>query len=479
MVLSLAPLEKIARRPATQYIILASISIFAVALRFYQLGRWGLWADELYTLVSAQAIFDNFSNDLATAVMSHPLTSILINWSITAYGVTPWSMRLAPAIIGAISVPILYFPVRKIYGVSVAMIFSILLAISPWHMFWSQNARFYPMLMLFSTLAVFSFYFGLEKDRVGYIFLFLVFFGLTASERLIGGFLVPIVLLYMILLFVFRYERPPGLNWRNLSILFVPGIIITLIVAWKFVQDPSLWINEFVGDIERGPLAIFRQFVTGIDYQIIIVGGIGSLILLFSKKDRASLLFMCGATVPLVGTMAASIVQFTQGRYTFMALPFWLLLASYTIMELWKHLEGQNARIIFSAVFFALFIMVPIDEISSFPENKGSRPSWQQAFDFIETYRQPGEQIIANNPDVVTQYFLGEDIPEMRTAEGVTSIEALSNSDERTWFAIWGSNRIDATLGTWVYENCHIVFSDGYQTRVLLCDPEHPTLYSN
>ena len=63
MLLSLAPVERIIRRPAFQYVILVTVTIFAIALRFYKLGQWSMWADELYTVQSAKNIYTLFLTD--------------------------------------------------------------------------------------------------------------------------------------------------------------------------------------------------------------------------------------------------------------------------------------------------------------------------------------------------------------------------------------------------------------------------------
>jgi hypothetical protein len=79
--------------------------------------------------------------------------------------VNEWSARLASALIGIISIPILYFSVHKLIGSGSALILSSPLAVSPWHLFWSQNARFYSSLMLMVLLNPIMF----TKDR--YVFM--------------------------------------------------------------------------------------------------------------------------------------------------------------------------------------------------------------------------------------------------------------------------------------------------------------------
>ena len=40
-------LEKIDTNPALQYILLIAIMLLAALLRFYKIGEWGFWIDEI------------------------------------------------------------------------------------------------------------------------------------------------------------------------------------------------------------------------------------------------------------------------------------------------------------------------------------------------------------------------------------------------------------------------------------------------
>ena len=153
--------------PVHQYSLLGMITLIAALLRFYKLGEWSFWWDEMFTLRDVQNIFDNFG-------VRTSLSFMLINVVLNALGISEWSARLVPAIFGILSVPILYFPVKKMFGPAVALITGSLLALSPWHLYWSQNARFYTALLLFYTLALLTFYFWIEEDRLGYLLLTMI-----------------------------------------------------------------------------------------------------------------------------------------------------------------------------------------------------------------------------------------------------------------------------------------------------------------
>jgi predicted membrane-bound mannosyltransferase len=138
------------RKHFWEYFLLAAITLIAAALRFYKLGEWSFWGDEVFTIGFQE---DGFSKSLTTSLI-HGITGWL--------GVTEWTARLVPALIGVLSTPIFYFLIKRVFSFPVALFAALLLAVSPWHLYWSQNARFYTLLLLFYSLGLFLFLIGLE-----------------------------------------------------------------------------------------------------------------------------------------------------------------------------------------------------------------------------------------------------------------------------------------------------------------------------
>lgn len=68
-----------------------------------------------------------------------------------ALGVSERAARLGPAWVGVASVPILAVLTRVAFGPAVAASAALLLAILPFHLYWSQMARFYSTGFLFAN----------------------------------------------------------------------------------------------------------------------------------------------------------------------------------------------------------------------------------------------------------------------------------------------------------------------------------------
>jgi mannosyltransferase len=228
---------KIQNHPASPFMLLGAITLLAAVLRFYKLGEWSFWIDEIYTLDRAQAHYSSPELILKNIPPTRywiPISTILTAQIFNLIGISEWSARLVSSLIGIFTIPILYIPIKKISGHPTALIAMLLLAISPWHIFWSQNARFYTALMLFSALALFAFYFGMERDRPLYFVAFYGLFYFAMSERMIAGFILPAIAVYLLFLWVLPIEKPPGFRLRNIIILAAPVVAFLILQATVF-----------------------------------------------------------------------------------------------------------------------------------------------------------------------------------------------------------------------------------------------------
>lgn len=412
--------NSLANRRIVPLLLLAFIILLATGLRFYKLGEWSFWYDEMYTLRSIEQAANEGILDLS-------LSNALISVALDNFGISEFSARLVPALFGIISVLVIYFPVRMMFNTTVALLSSLLLAISPWHLYWSQNARFYPSLLLFFTLALFAFYFALEKDRPLYLLLFLVFVGLAVKERLFAVFIVPIVGLYILGVKFLPFGDTRGLRWRNLLILIVPSFIIGLTFGWEYIVDPSRYLSGF-GEVNNNPLWILAGVVYYISIPVMLLGAGGAVYLLYTKRDRAVLLLSIAALFPLFAVLGLAFVQYSANRYVFVSLTSWIILASLALEQLFLNTNGFAKLIVFAVGL--LVILQPLaDDYLYYRFQNGNRDDWKAAFAYIDRHRQPGDVVAATNP-LLGEYYLDSKTVIMRGM----NFDTLASKGNRVWF---------------------------------------------
>ena len=378
-------------KQGNEYVLLAAITGCAAFLRFFKLGEWSLWGDEIFSLGTRS---DGFIESTSVS---------LIHWITSSLGTSEWSARAIPALIGIFSVPLLYFPVRRILGARVGLLAISLLAVSTWHIYWSQNARFYVLLLLFYTLALLTFYLGLEEDGPWWILFSLVLFGLATKERLLALFLLPVLGGYILCLLILPIERPAGLRWRNLALFFVPLILVALIFSLPYLQNISGWLSAF-SRVNNEPVWLMAGTFYYIGLPVVVLAVFGALFFIL-KDNRPALLFSLGAVIPLLGIMAISLFHYAANRYIFVSLTSWIILAAMTLDALFHLLPGHTR--ILAAGILTLVVGVALSESFVYYQYQyGNRDRWKEAFEFVRENRREGDLVVVANTGV-GDYYLG------------------------------------------------------------------------
>jgi mannosyltransferase len=381
----------------TEFLILGLITFVAALLRFYKLGEWSLWVDEALTL----SVFEDGFN---YSPFRQSLALSLIRIATASLGVSEWSARLVPALIGILSIPILFYPIKKCFGKGVSLSVIALLAVSPWHLYWSQNARFYSLLLLLYSLGLLFFFIGLERDNPWYMLSSVLMFGLAARERLLALFFLPIVIGYLLLLKFLPLEKPSGFHRRNLMFFIAPGLLLAAFFTAPYLHNLEGWLSGF-SRVNNDPFWIFAGVVYYIGIPIICLALFGSIYLI-KKLPRPTIFFGLAGVLPLIAIMGLSPFHYTANRYVFVALTSWIILASQALRELFLYLRS-NAISVAIGVLVLVFATSLSEDFLYFTYQNGNRDNWKAAFEFVRTQKKSSDLVISTNKSVA-DYYLGE-----------------------------------------------------------------------
>lgn len=134
------------RRP---WALLALATLIALALRLFRLDRQPLWIDEIASLGNARAFATGGLEGIAQIDQVAPLHSIILWLATTLGGDGEVSLRLPSAIAGVAIVPLVYLlTLRLLRSPWTAGIAAMLVAISPFAIWYAQEARMYVFVML-------------------------------------------------------------------------------------------------------------------------------------------------------------------------------------------------------------------------------------------------------------------------------------------------------------------------------------------
>ncbi len=158
-----ALLNRLKSVPTSQ--ALAAVLVVALAARFAGLGS-SLWYDEITTLLKfvrlpVRELVANFSS-----LNNHPFYSLTAKASISLFGESAQALRL-PAVLFGVGAIAAFWPIaRRVATPSLALLTLLLLALSYHHVWFSQNARGYTMLLFWTTISTTLFIVGARKNSM-------------------------------------------------------------------------------------------------------------------------------------------------------------------------------------------------------------------------------------------------------------------------------------------------------------------------
>lgn len=323
------------------YQTLVMVMALAAVLRFYKLGTWSIWIEEHHSLRHLSEY------DSLTALLSsvRPVFFLLSKPIVYYLGVNEWTARLLPALVGIITIPLVYFYTKKIIDRPTALLAAVFLTISPWHIFWSQNIRFFTLLLVFFSVSLVAFYYGLEMNSRRYLILSVIALMVAVATHAIGALLVVVYVAYFVALKLLPFEEPAGLHFKN----FAPLIVIPLIgylsyEAYRlFIANDSALIQliytkffnastiSFVG--YANPYVMLTTVLYRVGTPLALLSLVGSYTLL-RQRSRIGLALMMGAYIPLLVLMGLTVVASTSSRYVFMSLICWIVLGAVGLKSL-------------------------------------------------------------------------------------------------------------------------------------------------
>ena len=139
-----------------------AVIILAFALRIYRLDHQSIWYDEGVSVYFA----NQGLRDLVAGVSADnhpPLHFFALHLWLKLAGQSEFSVRFLSLISGVLSVPLLFKLGRELFNRRVGLLAAFLLSISPFHVWFSQEARMYTLAALLGLASVYTFVLLLRK----------------------------------------------------------------------------------------------------------------------------------------------------------------------------------------------------------------------------------------------------------------------------------------------------------------------------
>lgn len=253
-----------------RHIFLIAIIILAGFLRLWQLDQYpsGLNADEASYGYNAYSLIETGKDEHGISWPVHlksfadykPAgTAYILIPFVKVFGLTVEAIRLPSAILGSLSILLIYLLVSLLFkNNTLGLISGLFLAISPWHIQFSRGAWETNIATTFMLLGTYLFFVGLRKSK------YLIFSALSFSASMYT-YHSPRVIIPLLVIFLTLLYRKELLKIRKgVSLAAVVGFIVLIPLAMSYFgpagsarfsgvsifSDPgSVWkVNQFRGE---------------------------------------------------------------------------------------------------------------------------------------------------------------------------------------------------------------------------------------
>ncbi|WP_298117742.1 glycosyltransferase family 39 protein [Flavobacterium sp.] len=269
--------------------LLITILVFAAILRFYHIDFQSIWLDEIHTMNEANpnvGFFDLYDIIMAGEQMP-PLYFYSLYFLFKIFGYTTFVARVYSAIVGVISVFSIFLLGKEIFNKKTGIFAALIITINPFHLYYSQDARPYMFLFLFTTLAFYYLIKFIKNNNQKSAILY----GLASALMIYSHFFGLFVLFtqYLLMLFFIVISKTENrkkffinsfLSGVITLILFIPAIKIFI----KVTQIKEFWIPAPTLDVYT---LIFKEFFGNSELVLTLIGLLIFVyfIKLFKEKD--------------------------------------------------------------------------------------------------------------------------------------------------------------------------------------------------
>lgn len=424
-----------------QIIRLAAFGLIVLGfgLRLYRLASESLWYDELLQLDVAQGMPPGLGGvaTIFPRLRGHaavPLDYLIAHFWIWLGRGEGWT-RLPAVLVGTLTLPVAYELGRRLLGRTEGLLLMALLAVSPFHVRYSQEVRPYALVVLGVSLALFG-YWGLRQSgrRRDFFRLQAGVLIFSLAHFFAWTILAPL-LLFSATDFVHdaRRKRATRLMGLLLATLILP-LILLLLSGWgglfytlkgfgealvepdKFTAAPEQKLDKGQGPEVNGAFIKFEVLAplssSAADTSLWLfnlLAGLGFVYLLAQKRNSLGFFLLLWLVLPVVIIVAFLVYRgaFFAARYIIFILPAYLLLLTLGLLALPRWLKCAEPRWL-SLLAFLLFGGLVLANFSGGLErlySDKSKEDWRLVGQFINQNAGPSDKVIAMRAEPAINWY--------------------------------------------------------------------------
>ena len=334
----------------TVLILLAVILLAALFLRVYRLDHQSLWSDEIGSVnQSRPGVLEIFSVNLNPGNTTYLAATPPLQYSITHFFLlikdSDFMARLPSAIFGVLSILMIFFIGREFYGNRAGVVSAFLMAISIYHIMYSQEARPYSMMIFFSLSSFYCLWKAMKTENNEHWY----WIGLTVFTvfNLYNHFFAVFALLANIFIFCYLLHKTKFDRKRKAG-LFILCMLIAFLIYLPLFRNIAYLDESLVSDVMPvefnlgyyGNLLSRYGAGNGIAFLVYNLAFIAGLLSFRKKLDENVSLLMLLA-VPFFVLSFIKLNHFFHIRYVIFTFPAYLLFVSRGIDRIAEFAESR------------------------------------------------------------------------------------------------------------------------------------------
>ncbi|MHB0998960.1 MAG: glycosyltransferase family 39 protein [Armatimonadota bacterium] len=420
--------------PCKNLIPLLLILLIAAGIRLYRLGAQSIWGDESLTLLFYTA--GNSGLDVLQNIWrsgGHPPFYFLIVHYWFELGKSEFMLRFPSVIFGLASIPVMYALTNRLFGRRTALFAASIMALSPIHIWYSQEARMYTLQLLLGLSSILTFVRYQQERRSIDIILYVIFSVLGFYTQIYSALLTASLGIYVIIT-AFKKKKELAV-WVGAHALILLGVLPWLMklarvtsngvhVAYQRpagIQDLGYSIYTFCVGYSLGPTVAELHYesakqaimsnLTSITIPMLIFGSV--LILGIIDIRRRGIwqfwITLCILIIPAALAIALSIYPGIplNARYILIsAVPFWIILA----LGIQRCLDGRYLKLLPAA----MAVIVGLSLYNHYFDSRYTKQDIRSAAEIINKQGRPGDAVLVSSVELggpFIYYFKRLDIP--------------------------------------------------------------------
>jgi hypothetical protein len=427
------------------------LALLAGGLRFYRLGDWPFFGDELSTFDEVKSFVgvsqDSSDHQIYRLPRLIPVSHTVQYLGYCLFGWDEFGSRALMALLGTVQVVLVFLLLDRPLGRLPALVTALLVALWPEHVYRSQENRFYITASFFASLCMLAGGLAVQRRSMSWTLLASLagvagLFAHTLQGVVLGGLFAGLVAAGL--------ARRQPLPWRLPGLVLAVALLAGGLFVWRMVPLIHGWNSgEEWGET---PGHSVLSAVNQVGWPVALLAAVGALFALEQRREQG------WYWLTWLGVWAAASVLFPlrfvyHSAYIFPLALGVFVLAGGAVAQVYEYLRRDSPWAAGLWIGVACGLNLPA-LVSHYQD--GGRQDFRTAAHYIARHWQPGDRVAAVAPGALRRYApVCKEAVSLAVANPLPDLRQLTEEPGRLWIVIPSGRAGKKTdLGHWLGQHC-------------------------